>query len=196
MLKTEPTPHSVEVADRFFTDADDLLSRYRLTFERDYARKSRRLKCYIDLRLAVECLLKGTLAYHFDPGADRQQVIEYVQRWQHKLDRLFGECAEHLPESLASGLPSVIADMGSLPIGLRYALDAYDFIEAREAVYYKTVGSDGWMKRLEELVSEFRENLNAKLQTHSGIIGVEALFERILNPPYNKYRKKRRGNVT
>lgn len=54
----------VVVAGDFLHDSEDLLKRYKLTIDHFYAVKSRRLKTFIDLRMAAECLLKMQVPHH------------------------------------------------------------------------------------------------------------------------------------
>lgn len=55
---------NVEVANDFFHDSLDFLHRYRLTVDAFYAIKSKRLKLFLDLRMAAECVLKAVAAYY------------------------------------------------------------------------------------------------------------------------------------
>ena len=50
---------NIEVANDFFHDCLDFLHRYRLTGDAFYAIKSKRLKLFLDLRMAAECVLYG-----------------------------------------------------------------------------------------------------------------------------------------
>jgi len=58
-------PMRIELAGYYCQDATDFLGRYRLTFYSDQMDfqgvKSRRVKAYVDLRMALEALLKGLM---------------------------------------------------------------------------------------------------------------------------------------
>jgi hypothetical protein len=56
---------ALELADAYWRDAKDYVQRYQFTIkmeERDnWSIKSRRVKAYIDLRLAIETILKARI---------------------------------------------------------------------------------------------------------------------------------------
>lgn len=49
-------------ADDFFHDSLDFLHRYRITVEHFLGIKSKRMKLFLDLRMAAECILKAKIA--------------------------------------------------------------------------------------------------------------------------------------
>lgn len=190
MLKKSLSPDSVYVAGDFFTDGVDLLERFKPYFENYFGIKSRRLKCFIDLRMACESFLKSIHALYGDHSRDRKGVIKEVESFGHNITRIAEIVAPHLTEELWEKLQPYSLKMSELPIGLRYALDGYDFIEAREKDYYDTVGDDTWMDTFYEILCALRDEIDAELSKHSGIISVSDIpIEKIIDPGYNKYRK-------
>lgn len=189
MLKSTLPPHPVRVADDFFKDGSELLSRFSTIFEKYFAIKSWRMKCFIDLRMSCECFLKALQVYHESPELDRKASIKVVESYGHRVTELARDASIHLSPDVWEKLKPYTEELAKLPVGLRYALDGYDFISAREGDYYATIGSDDWMDRFAEVLGEVKDELNEKLKNHSGIYGVEALKEEILNPPFNKYEK-------
>ncbi len=80
--------------------------------------------------------------------------------------------------------------MTVLPVGLRYALDGYDFRDAKEDLYYETIGSDVWLEGLKAAALKLADNLDAHLEYHSGIIDVGKIpFEELIAEKYNKFRR-------
>src|SRR5438105_15396065 len=90
----------LEIANSFFLDATDLLTRYRLTTEYFSAIKSRRVKLFVDLRLAYECILKAYLAYFDEHASDRKILIRKVESFRHDVERLLDDIIPFLPERL------------------------------------------------------------------------------------------------
>lgn len=189
MLKTSLPPHTVRVANDFFKDGAELLSRFKAIFEKCFAIKSWRMKCFIDLRMSCECFLKAIRVYHENPELDRKAAIKKVESYGHKVTELARDSSSHLSPELWKELKPYTEALVTLPVGLRYALDGYDFISAREDDYYATIGSDGWMDGFAKVLEKVKNEINEELQGHSGIYGMAALKEEILNPPFNKYRK-------
>ena len=186
----EATPYpkiNIEVADCFYTDAEDLIDRFDRTFEVYFGVKSRRIKCYYDLRAAYECILKSIIAYHEQPEIERRDLIKKTERYGHKISEL-----EVLAQNVDTDRESTVLSWGTildrLPVGLRYALDAYDFIEAKESLYYETIGDDDWLYRLRKYVGTLSKAFGEKLSCHSGIISVRDIpMEKLLCKDYNKY---------
>lgn len=181
---------NVEVANDFFHDCLDFLHRYRLTVEAFYAIKSKRLKLFLDLRMAAECVLKAVAAYNLAEDTSREAVIRHVERFSHKIAKLaVGTQACLEPETWAS-LEPFIEKLDALPVGLRYRLDGSDFRELNEEFYYATAGSDEWLDQLYSAVKLVSDSLNMKLQGHSRLISGAELLEELLKPAHNKYAKK------
>jgi hypothetical protein len=184
---------NIEVSNDFFHDACDYLHRYRLTEEHFYAVKSKRLKLFLDLRMAAECIMKAHASYFRMAGLSRQEIVRKVESFRHNLSALagyldVGECAEGWPK-----LKPFIEKLNQLPVDLRYRLDGSDFRMVEEVLYYETIGCDPWMKGLENVLLEMRNALNETLVKHSGFVSVEdlrALFEG--EPSYNKYANKKK----
>lgn len=181
---------NVEVANDFFHDCLDFLHRYRLTEGAFYAIKSKRLKLFLDLRMAAECVLKAVAAYHLAPDTSREAAIHHVERFKHRIAKLAGDTKARLePEPWAS-LEPFIEKLDALPVGLRYRLDGSDFRELNEELYYETVGSDEWLDQLYSAVELVADSLDSKLQSHSRVISGAELIKEILKPAHNKYAKK------
>ena len=147
------------------------------------------MKCFIDLRMSCECFLKAVQVYHEDSALDRKAAIKKVESYGHKVTELARDASIHLSPELWSKLEPYSEALEKLPVGLRYALDGYDFISAREDDYYASIGSDDWMDGFSSVLNLMKTELNEKLQGHSGIYGLTALKDEVLNPPFNKYKK-------
>ena len=187
MLKFTFTPQTVRISNDFFKDGSDLLNRFEIIFESHGALKSMRLKCFIDLRMAFECFLKSLIAFHEDRNLHRRAIIQKVEAYGHNVPRLSQDVCIHLPCDLCEKVQSFAKTLNRLPIGLRYALDGYDFIVAKEEEYYKTIGRDSWLYELFDLLVDVQNELNRKLKQFSGIVCPSAYLDELLSPPFNKF---------
>jgi hypothetical protein len=180
---------NIEGSQDFFTDCEDLLVRFDRMVGSFFSLKSRRFKCFNDLRSAYECILKGAVAYGQPRDSDRKHLIRFVERYGHRISSL--ESA--IPPDLACAL--LIEPKGDtldqLPVDLRYTLDGFDFLEAQEQLYYATIGSDSWLEKLRSYIGRVGDSLGSELSRHSGVISVSDIpIEDILNPGFNKYRSE------
>jgi hypothetical protein len=141
---------NIEVANDFFHDAEDLLHRYRLTVEHFYAIKSKRMKLFLDLRMAAECILKANAAYFFTDTAPREDVIRRVEAYRHDIRRMADDVKSKVTADAWQRFSPFVEQLSALPVSLRYRLDGADFREVNERFYYDTVGSDPWLDALHD----------------------------------------------
>ena len=140
--------------------------------------------------MACECFLKSLHALYGEQSRDRKTVIKEAEFFRHNIQHLAETVSTHLTSDLWEKLKPYSIKTSKLPVGLRYALDGYDFISAREKDYYDTVGSDTWMDSFYEVLQELQKEIDDELHKHSGIISMSDIpIEEILKPKFNKYRK-------
>lgn len=168
--------HFLRIADRFYQDSSDYLWRYTITKSKFRDLKCRRFKLFIDLRQAIECSLKAHLAYWCEI-----EDIKNVEKYNHNLKKLAGAVVEFLPESISGLLVTNSRKLECLPLGVRYAYDAYLMVETEEVKYYETVGSDQWLEQLEALAIDLNQNIGQELQKHSKVVSVTDLKEGLLS---------------
>lgn len=185
--------HQLEIANDFYWDCVDLYQRYKLSIDTLSTRKSGRLKCFIDLRIAYECIMKAGVVYYDKSKKDRKDLIQMVQSYKHNTDRLEKNVIQFLPEELRSEIEFFSEGIKNLPISLRYRLDTMDYIDALENEYYKTVGQDDWMDHFAELVGNISEHIGNLLNSHSRIVSLGEVFEPgdLFKREFNKYDEKR-----
>lgn len=193
--KFRESPNRLDVAGRFATDAADFIARFRCTYYSDdfdfQSIKSRRFKAFGDLRISIEATLKGFIALRQPYGSGGRDLVHVVEKFGHKLERLTAEMTRLWRCQIAEDLRQLISQCEKLPVGLRYSLDAFDYLEAHEELYYETIGSDHWMKRVEKLAEEARKCLQDKLSRRAKVIAVSAEnIEELLQDGFNKYRDK------
>lgn len=184
---------TIGVANDFFHDSLDFLHRYRLTVNAFYAIKSQRLKLFLDLRMAAECVMKAYVAYFLPAETSRKDAIQQVEKYSHKIKKLAAETKAHILPDLWDELEPFIEQLDALPVGLRYRLDGSDFRNLNEEFYYATVGDDDWLDQLHDTLKKVVESLNKTLSSHSRIISGAELIETLKTPTHNKYSDKARG---
>lgn len=185
---------NVEIANDFFHDAEDLLHRYRLTVEHFYAIKSKRMKLFLDLRMAAECILKAYAAYFLMETVPREDVIRRVEAYKHNIRRMADDVKSTVPADAWKQFEPFVEQLSALPVSLRYRLDGADFREVNEEFYYETVGSDPWLDALHDATRGLTKALNALLVGHSRLLSGADLWEEFNKPQHNKYAKKGRGD--
>jgi len=178
--------NNVEIAQSFFEDAFDLADRFDITFERYHAIKTRRFKCFIDLRWAYECILKAIIAYSQPRDMERGALIKATEQAKHKISVLERTVMEG---NNTFGVEPCGDQLDQLPIGLRYALDGYDFRDAKEELYYDTIGSDVWLENFRKYVGQLMSRVGDELSKHGGIINAADIpIEEIIGDKFNKFR--------
>ncbi len=189
MDTTRPT--HVEVADHFYHDSVDLLARYEHCIKADLLHfssiKSRRTKCFIDLRMAMESALKSVVCYCCHSDIRGKALVKKVENYRHHVDTLVAEAEPYLPEPIAQKVSAVCNEMKELPVGLRYRLDVMDFIDKREDLYDRTIGCDSWMRETAEIVRSVSTFIGRELSKESRILTVADLIEELDQPRYEKY---------
>jgi hypothetical protein len=190
-----PSPPNIYVANDFYHDCVDLLQRYKLTIDQFYSVRSKRLKTFIDLRIASECVLKAYIAYFSLKDLDRETVINKVESYKHHIGRMAEEVVKYVTgENWTRFLPFV-QQLDALPVGLRYRIDVFDFRKIKEEFYYQTVGSDDWLNNLHDALKAISDELNLQLNYHSKIISGAELRGKLLESQHNKYSKKNKGVI-
>lgn len=187
-----PRPCSLDVACDFFHDSEDLLQRYKLTIEHFHAVRSKRLKCFVDLRMAAECILKAHAAYYLMQSLDRKEVIRRLEKYSHHVKQMSDEVGQFIAEEKWLVLYPFIEQLDQLPVGLRYRLDVFDFRDENEDFYYQTVGSDDWLDNLHDAIAAVAEDFNVQLATHDRIVTGEDVWQELMasEGQYKKYAKK------
>lgn len=188
METTRPT--HIEVADHFYHDSIDLLKRYEHCMESEFpvfSVKSRRMKCFIDLRMAMESALKSVASYHCHSNIQGEKLVQKVENYRHHMKILKPAVIPHLAEEILGSVSAACDHLQSLPVGLRYRLDVMDFMTNREEEYCNTIGSDNWMKSMAETVWAVAKFIGKELNKESRMIGVDELMEELVQPRYEKY---------
>lgn len=189
MVQYEPEtrryPTRIELAGFYSQDAADFFKRYKLAFDSEVldfqSIKSRRAKAYVDLRMAFEALLKSVVCLRSPRNLSGKPLVDSVVAYGHRIDRLRGAALRDI--NIADEYLEILLKCDSAPVGLRYNFDAMNFRVPDDGLYYETIGSDAWLKSLEDLFEVSMKRLSLALSRRSKIIpGKIALQERLNRP--------------
>lgn len=161
-METKPLSVLYTVAEHYYRDANDFVSRFDLLWEAPaQLHKTGRIKSFIDLLMGCECALKchGFLSHHAEVP---REVYCKVRSFGHNIGRL-ADYASFLTDR--SPYDYLKANLGDFSVFLRYSLDAYEtffpsYMDRKDAEvnYSATIGNNPW-------VLELRANLNTLLSS-------------------------------
>jgi hypothetical protein len=130
--------------------------------------KSRRVKAYVDLRMALEALLKSVICLRARRDFAGRPLVRMGRQYSHDTERLKTDALKGL--RLDARYSDAIDKCRIAPVDLRYQFDAMIFREPDDRNYYETIGSDLWLKTIEEFVESGLARLNAALGRRSKIV--------------------------
>jgi hypothetical protein len=139
--------------------------------------------------MALEAALKAAIALRQPLHSGGEGLVKKIEKGGHSLSLALKEASALWRITPPANVQSLVDDCDKLPVGLRYSFDAWDFREASDDLYYRTIGDASWMKNLESLISDFSERLGLLLDRRSGIINAADLSEDYIFDAYSKYRK-------
>lgn len=150
-----------DIARHYFTDACDFLSRFDFLLE-DYS-KTKRAKCFVDLLMGFECILKSH-AFLSHRSNNMEEVYTEIRHAKHNLEKL---------SDLASYFPGrdlyehTKRELGAFSVFLRYSLDAYEsffpsVLPRDEAAfdYSKTLANHPWLIEMRNLLKRLIDGVS------------------------------------
>ena len=184
-------PDRIEVSNHFFHDALDFQIRFDHCFFSDgplfFTPRSRHAKCFIDLRIGIESILKSFLSYFHSGDKKGKELVKWVEKYSHRVREMLKDAEPYLQPGFKDKYGDQILSLDSLPVGLRYRLDAWDFRGNKEDFYCDTVGCDSWLQLLHEALKELIQFMNENLKQHTRILGSAELWDELVAPHYEKY---------
>jgi hypothetical protein len=184
MVKTFPEtrtyPMRLELAGNYSDDAADFYHRYRVTFyseEVDYQGiKSRRAKAYVDLRMALEALLKAVGCLRSPYTLAGKSLVKAIRAYSHDIEKVQEDALRGI--KIDEKYVAAISKCNVAPVDLRYQFDAMNFRVPNDENYYNTIGSTAWLKLIEGFVQEGLKRLKKALGRRSKIVpGSIAILE-------------------
>jgi len=174
----------LELAGNYSDDAADFYHRYRVTFyseEVDYQGiKSRRAKAYVDLRMALEALLKATICLRSPYSLAGKSLVKTIRAYSHDIEKLQKDAFGGIKLDAAN--VAAIAKCNIAPVDLRYQFDAMNFRVPNDEAYYETIGSTAWLKTIEEVVRIGLARLRAALGRRSKIVTGRIAIQELKRP--------------
>jgi hypothetical protein len=188
MVKMRPEmrtfPMRLELAGNYSDDAADFFHRYRVTFyseEVDYQGiKSRRAKAYVDLRMALEALLKATLCLRCPYTLAGKPLVTKIRRYSHDIDQLQKDALKGI--KLSAMYTDAVSKCNIAPVDLRYQFDAMNFRIPNDKNYYDTIGSTAWLKAIEEFVRLGLKRLRLALGRRSKVVPGSIAIQELKRP--------------
>jgi hypothetical protein len=177
-----PDPDRLRLAHYYWEDARDYLKRYRVLFhnaEFDFQGiKSRRVKCYIDLRMALEAILKAGLCLKSKWSDGGEPLIKRIKGYSHNIGKLQAEALKGF--KIDKAVLDAIARCDTAEIVLRYQVEAAAFREGDDRDYYATIGSDKWLDTIEAFVGDAATQIGKRLNKFSKPVDARTLIAKIL----------------
>lgn len=146
-----------DLACHFFTDATDFLDRFDILYE-EYS-KTKRFKCFVDLLMGFECILKSHI-FLSHKSESMEEVYRLVKKTGHNLSKL-ADLSSYLDGAIYN---NVKEELGEYSVFIRYSLDAYehflpscvDFGEGKFN-YSSTMTNHTWMMEMRNLLASLIE---------------------------------------
>jgi hypothetical protein len=185
------------LAQHFFLDALDLHFRFRAHWD-DQPRKSSRVKSFLDLMMACECLLKAQCIMARIPLPMIQAYAE-VKALGHDIHKLSLSAEEVFPSPVHKRARQYF---GFFSVGLRYSVDAHEYFfpvggyqRTNRKSYGSTLGDTNWMHAAENVVSELIEwgkaEFNGEVEADiENILRTEEQLEAAVREPPLRARRK------
>lgn len=176
------------VAGCYIRDGSDLLEVFRMGWESDRNNLSYRSKLFINLRMAIECHLKGLVITHSEKAETPEVAYKTARKASHKLASLLVEVqtrSKWTKKYFRKASDALVAQVDGMKVGLRYEVDmAAEFSkETFEEQFFEsgpmsgTIGSDDWMMSFYEhaayIGKKARNAFQQKLDDHTGLLGAD-----------------------
>lgn len=175
-------PNRLELAGYYSEDAADFYARYRLTYfseKMDFQEiKSRRVKAYIDLRMAIEALLKAGICLRGERNLSGRPLVTKIRRYSHRIGDLADGALRKIAD-VEGRYIDALKKCDQVPIDLRYQFDAMQFRYPNE-LYYQTIGDDGWLRTLEEMIEFGHSRVQRALSRQSGVVSGRILAQEMV----------------
>ena len=135
-------PMRLELAGFYSEDAADFLRRNRFTVYTDEVYfqgvKSRRSKAYVDLRMALEAMLKATVCLRSPYGLAGKSLVQKIRGYFHHIDWL-------RRDAKGIGGQKNGDTSAKSPVDLENQFDAMNFRIPMTEIITKTIGSNAWL---------------------------------------------------
>lgn len=184
-------PNYLDMSGHYLHDAIDFEMRYKFCINSDgpvfNATRSGRAKCFIDLRMGLESILKSLVCYYEAGGRVGKPLINWIEKLGHNIDKLLKKLKAHMAQEWLDAHEGDFKKLKLLPVGLRYRLDAWNFEDNKAEIYDTTIGSEVWMDNLHMVLNSLIEKTNELLSAHRRILSGKDLISEASEIWYEKH---------
>lgn len=184
------------VASCYLRDGADLLELAWMGWKSDRNNRSYRSKVFTNLRMAIECYLKGMVVSYSEDAESPEDAYNTVRKAAHKLSKLLTEVQKRSKwkrDCLRRTTSRLIGQIDKMKVGLRYEIDMsaeFDKESFEEQMLETgpmtgTIASDQWMLSLFDHVAYIANKADKafeySLDAHRSYVGSDAVkrMERI-----------------
>lgn len=165
-MKTAPLSVLHTIASHYEQDARDFLERFNLLWEAQL-HKTGRIKSFVDLLLACECMLKCHIVLQ-QVQKDPKVVYKEVRSYRHDIQAL-AHAATYLQDRTC--YVQIEERLSQFSVFIRYSLDAYETffpsaLERSDALinYSATIGNNPWVLASRDLVASALSSTHGEFQ--------------------------------
>lgn len=167
MLLEKVRPLSIlrTIAHHYTEDARDFVERFDLLWE-NQLHKTGRIKSFVDLLMACECVLKAHVMLGRSSD-DPREVYKEIRKASHQIGPLAKAAVFLTDRSIYDELARRLDNFSVL---IRYSLDAYEtffpsYIERHEAKlnYSHTIGNSPWVLEVRALIVPLLDSVSDEL---------------------------------
>jgi hypothetical protein len=151
-----------DLASHFYTDASDFLERFDILYE--VYSKTKRFKCFIDLLMGFECILKSHI-FLSHKSSNMVEVYKEAKGAGHDLNKL-ADIARFLNDDIYQEIKD---ELGQYSVFIRYSLDAYEnFLpscieyERGKYNYSATMTNHSWMMKMRNLLETLIQSTSSE----------------------------------
>jgi len=151
-----------DLASHFYTDASDFLERFDILYE-EYS-KTKRFKCFVDLLMGFECILKSHI-FLSHKSSNMVEVYKEARGAGHDLNKL-ANIARFLNDE---SYQEIKDELGEYSVFIRYSLDAYEnFLPScikfkrGKYNYSTTMTNHSWMMKMRNLLEALIQSTSSE----------------------------------
>lgn len=182
-------PIYLEVSSHFLHDAIDFKIRYRYCIDSPlfHDPKSRRTKCFVDLRMGIESALKAIVCYYAYNERKGKTLVNWIEKFGHNIGKMLRKLDGKIPAEVLEPFKDNLLKLDQLPVGLRYRFDTWSFKDNKEALYRDTIGCERWLENLYKALDELINHINSKLTSHNCTVSMTEMLKEMQEPRFEKY---------
>jgi len=130
--------------------------------------------------MALEALLKAMLCLRLPYALAGKPLVSMIRGYNHDIDRLKADALKGI--RVDPQYVDAISKCGIAPVDLRYQFDAMNFRYPDDRNYYDTIGSNAWLKTIEDFVETGMKRLRTALDRRSKIVPGNIAIQELNRP--------------